>query len=110
MQVSANAGTDRQASAKAAHIGRIIVTLPGPRLYWPTANFCPASEFQQARQNDESGAAWLLSAPYLLAPRYVVHTALAKVCDVLRAHTFSTSATIDETLILGCVWPLAAAT
>jgi hypothetical protein len=110
MQVSANTGTDRQVSAKAAHIGRIIVTLPGPRLNWPTANFSQASEFQQARLNDESGAASWLSAPYLLAPRYVVHTALAKVCDVLRAHAFSTSATIEDTLILGCVCPLAAAT
>ena len=44
------------------------------------------------------------------APRYVVHTALAKVWDVFRAHAFSTSATIDGTLIFGCVWPLAAAT
>ncbi len=48
--------------------------------------------------------------PYLLAPRYVVHAALAKVWDALRAHAFSTSATIEDTLILGCVWPLAAAT
>jgi len=48
--------------------------------------------------------------PYLVAPRYVVHTALAKVWDVFLAHAFSTSATIDDTLILGCVWPLAAAT
>jgi hypothetical protein len=45
-----------------------------------------------------------------LAPRYVVHTALAKVWDVFRAHAFSTSATIDDILIFGCVWPLAAAT
>lgn len=48
--------------------------------------------------------------PYRLAPRYVVHTALANVWDVFRAHAFSTSATIDDILILGCVWPLAAAT
>jgi hypothetical protein len=48
--------------------------------------------------------------PYLLAPRYVVHTALANVWDAFRAHAFSTSATIDDILILGCVWPLAAAT
>jgi hypothetical protein len=47
---------------------------------------------------------------YLLAPRYVVHTALAKVWDAFRAHAFSTSATIDDILIFGCVWPLAAAT
>jgi len=47
---------------------------------------------------------------YLLAPRYAVHTALAKVWDAFRAHAFSTSATIDDILILGCVWPLAAAT
>jgi len=51
-----------------------------------------------------------LRCPYLVAPRYVVHTALAKVWDVFLAHAFSTSATIDDTLILGCVWPLAAAT
>jgi hypothetical protein len=59
MQVSANTGADRKLSAKAAHIGRIIVTLPGPRLNWPTANFSRASEFQQAHQNDESGTASL---------------------------------------------------
>jgi len=47
---------------------------------------------------------------YRLAPRYVVHTALANVWDAFRAHAFSTSATIDDILIFGCVWPLAAAT
>jgi hypothetical protein len=50
------------------------------------------------------------ASPYRLAPRYVVHTALAKVWDVFRAHAFSTSAMIDDILIFGCVWPLAAAT
>jgi hypothetical protein len=48
--------------------------------------------------------------PYLVAPRYVVHTALANVWDVFRAHAFSTSVMIDDVLIFGCVWPLAAAT
>jgi hypothetical protein len=47
---------------------------------------------------------------YRLAPRYVVHAALAKVWDAFRAHVFSTSATIDDMLIFGCVWSLAAAT
>jgi len=47
---------------------------------------------------------------YRLAPRYVVHTALANVWDAFRAHAFSTSATIDDMLIFGCVWSLAAAT
>jgi hypothetical protein len=45
-----------------------------------------------------------------VAPRYVVHTALANVWEVFRAHAFSTSATIDDMLVFGCVWPLAAAT
>jgi hypothetical protein len=45
-----------------------------------------------------------------LAPRYVVHTALANVWDVFRAHAFSTSVTIADMLIVGCVWSLAAAT
>ena len=50
------------------------------------------------------------ASAYRVAPRYVVHTALAKVWDVFRAHAFSTSATTDGMLIFGCVWPLAAAT
>jgi len=48
--------------------------------------------------------------PYRVAPRYVVHTALANVWDVFRAHAFSTSDTILDKLIFGCVWPLAATT
>jgi hypothetical protein len=126
--------------AKAAHIGRIIIPFQdrGSIANFSRASKFPqqsqdgesgtayraagsserrrtaASELAQ----DHGSIDWEMALarpgrsrrPYLLAPRYVVHTALAKVWDAFRAHAFSTSATIDDTLIFGCVWPLAAAT
>ena len=90
-------------NAKAAHIGRIIVSLWGSRL---NCQLVPRLKVP-AKESEMTKAA---RHTYRLAPRYVVHTALAKVWDAFRAHAFSTSATIDDMLILGCVWSLAAAT
>jgi len=73
----------------------------------PETRRCICKFFLRNPQSEGTGRS---ASAYRVAPRYVVHTALAKVWDVFRAQAFSTSATIDGTLIFGCVWPLAAAT
>lgn len=85
-------------------------SLNGPAMTLGSSPFKTIAEAAKTREIFLTHLTRRTIGPYRLAPRYVVHAALAKVCDALRAHVFSTSAMIEDTLILGCVWPLAAAT
>ncbi|WFU19481.1 hypothetical protein [Bradyrhizobium sp. CB3481] len=88
----------------------MLPTFPKPLSSSKSVKATQHSAQQDRLSAGEKAVSALFDAPYLVAARYVAHTALANVCDVLRAHAFSTSATIEDMLIFGCVWPLAAAT